>query len=386
MKLIPAGGELPAGRTGRGIRRGLAAASVLLTGAALLLPGARNGLAYLLNRVMERSEQVNAYVYQRFSADPGENGVLGGLLAGAAIACLLGAGMLRCRRITALCAAAAAAGAQIWLGLSLPPAVNILIFTLAGILAAEKLSLRKTACIALAAALTAGMTALAWPGTNPAVEAASERVRDLLEPAGTAPSSGSPEEIPGAVRETRHTDVRARAPGDETAEPEAQYRLVTLEEEHISRPEWIDYLKIALLLAAATGAVVLPFMPAAALNRRRRKAREKRAAFDSPDRGEALCAMFRHTARYLEATGHGAGNLPFRAWPASLRGNMPEKYVDSFEKCCILFEEAAYSGHEITEAQTAQVRELLAETERLVYDRAGWRERLRLRYAECLHE
>ena len=40
----------------------------------------------------------------------------------------------------------------------------------------------------------------------------------------------------------------------------------------------------------------------------------------------------------------------------------------------------------MTEAQAGQVRELLAETERLLYDQAGWRQRMRLRYAECLHE
>ena len=78
--------------------------------------------------------------------------------------------------------------------------------------------------------------------------------------------------------------------------------------------------------------------------------------------------------------------MPFRDWPAAIAGKMPEKYVDSFQKCCILFEEAAYSDHGISEAQAEQVRELLAETEHLLYDRAGWRERLRLRYTECRHE
>ena len=132
--------------------------------------------------------------------------------------------------------------------------------------------------------------------------------------------------------------------------------------------------------------MILPFIPAAALNRRRKKAREARKMFSSPDRNLAVCAMFRHAARYLDKTGHGAGNIPFREWPAALAGNMPEKYVDSFQKCCILFEKAAYSDRELTEEQAEQVRDLLAETERLLYDQAGWRERLRLRYAECLHE
>ena len=359
-----------------------AAAAALLA----LLPAARGGLAALLNGLMAESEAVNAYAYRRIPEPAAPDTAATGILLGLAVLCLLGAGLLRFRRAAALAAAAVCAALQVYFGLPLPPAVNIAVFTLCGIAAAEEIRLRRVLGIALAAAVLAGMTAALRPGVDEATEAASERVRDLLERSAASVQAYRPEAEPEPIRETRHTDTRELAQGEAEAAAEQEYRLVTVEEEEISRPKWIDYLRIAALLIAAVAAVVLPFIPAAALNRRRRKAREARAAFASPDRKEAVCAMFRHAAKYLEKTGNSPGNLPFREWPAFLEGRMPEKYVDSFRKCCILFEEAAYSDHELTEGDEGEVRDLLAETEHLLYDRAGLRQRLRLRYVECLHE
>ena len=352
----------------------------------LLLTPARNGAAALLNRIMEESEKVNAYVYRRIPvSSTADEGLAGTLLALAGL-CLSGAAIIRARKAFAAAAAFICAGVQTYLGLPLSALVNISVYTLLGVLMADRLILRKALCLTAAAVLIAGFVAVVWPGVDEGTETVSEYVRDLLEHTAERPAGGTPDDEPEMIRETRHTDTRAVTEGNQGAKTERQYRLITVEEEEISRPEWTDYLKIVLLLLAAAAAVILPFIPVAALNRRRKKAREVRALFDVPDRSKALCAMFRHAAKYLEATGRGAGNRPFREWPETLRGNMPEKYVDSFEKCCILFEEAAYSDHELTEAQTEQVRGMLAETERLLYDEAGWRERLRLRYTECLHE
>ena len=386
LRLITPGRVRLRTETGKRIRRLLLLSAALLTAGLLLLPAARNGLASLANRIMDASEQANAYAYRRIPAAGEPDEGMAAALIGAAGLCLGGALAVRARRVSGLAAAILCAGAQAYFGLPLPAAWNIMLFTLAGILTADRITVRKALCIAAAAAVLAGTAAAIRPGVNVPVETASEHVRDLLEPAAEDTAGGLPEEDPDARRETQHTDTRSLTEGDRKTVAERQYRLVTVEKEQISQPEWINYLKIALLLLAASAAVILPFIPAAAVNRRRKKAREARKMFSSPDRNLAVCAMFRHAARYLDKTGHGAGNIPFREWPAALAGNMPEKYVDSFQKCCILFEKAAYSDRELTEEQAEQVRDLLAETERLLYDQAGWRERLRLRYAECLHE
>ena len=373
-------------KTRRILRRSLLPAAALFAAALFLLPAARNGLMALLNRVMEASEAVNAYAYRRIPVSSTADEMLGGILLCGMAVCLGGAAVLRARRITGLAAVIICAVIQAWLGLPLPAAVNIVVFALGGILVMDRVNLKKALCMIAAAMVLAGIVAAVWPGVDEPTEAASEYVRDLLEHAAEPPEGGRPDTEPDMIRETRHTDTRSLTEGDREAEAEQQFRLITVEEEEISRPEWTDYLKIALLLLAVAAAVIIPFIPAAALNRRRRKAREARVAFDSPNRNEAICAMFRHAAKYLDASGFGAGNIPFCEWPEKLRGRMPEKYVDSFQKCCILFEEAAYSDHELTEVQAGEVRQMLTETERLLYDDAGWRQRLRLKYTECLHE
>ena len=335
---------------------------------------------------MDASEAVNNYAYRRIPtvSAPDEN--LAGILLAGAVLCLAGSLILRARKAGGFAAALVCAGMQIYFGIALPAIWNIALFTLSGILLMDRITLRKVLCLTAAAAVLSGAAATVLPGEDEPTEKASEYLRDMLEHAAEPEAAGLPDREPDTIRETRHTNIRALTGGDREEKTQEQFRLITVEEEEISRPKWIDYLKIALLLLAAAAVIILPFIPAVALNRRRRKAREARRLFESPDRNEAICAMFRHAAKYLEKTGHGAGNMPFRRWPEAMAGKMPEKYIDSFQKCCILFEEAAYSNHEMTEAQNDRVREMLAETERLLYDGAGWRQRLRLRYSECLHE
>ena len=368
------------------VSRSLALCAAPAAAVLCLLPAARSGFASMVNRLLDASEAVNAYAYRRFPVTSAPDEGLAGVLLAAAILCLAGAAAVRARRATGYAAAVICAVSQAFFGLSLPAAANIAVFSLCGIAVMDRIRLRNALCLAAAAVLLAGVTAAVWPGVDDAMETASEHLRDLLEPAAGPAADSQPDEEPDMIRETKHTDTKALTEGEREAQPEQQYRLVTVEEEEISRPKWVDYLKIGLLLLAAVAAVVLPFIPAAALNRRRKKARESRTAFASPDRNAAVCAMFRHIAKYLEKTGCGAGNTLFRDWPTAMTGKMPEIYIDSFQKCCILFEEAAYSDHELTEEQAGQVRDLLAETERLLYDEAGWRQRLRLRYTECLHE
>ena len=55
-----------------------------------------------------------------------------------------------------------------------------------------------------------------------------------------------------------------------------------------------------------------------------------------------------------------------------------------FAACEKLFEEAAYSTHEMKEEDRQQALALLNETEQALRQRADWKQRLRLRYRECL--
>ena len=164
------------------------------------------------------------------------------------------------------------------------------------------------------------------------------------------------------------------------------YRLVTQSEREISKPKWLDYLRIALLLLLTVAVVVLPFVPFYIRSLRRKKAQAAREPFYSPDAAEAIGAIFRHVAAYLEATDLAAENKPFREWEERLSAFMPENYCRQWTESVPVFEEAVYSDHCMTEDQREQMQALLSETERLLYDEADWKRRFRLSIVECLHE
>ena len=135
-----------------------------------------------------------------------------------------------------------------------------------------------------------------------------------------------------------------------------------------------------LLLTAAL--VILPFLPFALLNRRRRQAQEARKAFQSENIREAVAAIFQQVTAWLEAAGLGGGNAPYAEWG----GGLNPEYARHFQACEKLFEEAAYSPHEMREEDRQQAMALLKETEGLLLREAGWTQRLRLRYKLGMEE
>ena len=350
----------------------------------LLIPTARHGAEALCNRLFDASEAVNHYVYSHFAVPPETHAELAAILLAVMGLCWMGVVFLCPSRLPALLTALILSAGQAYFGLSMPIWALLPLYAALAFRVARGMHLRNTSVYILAILMvTAGILAL-WPGVDEPTEAASERVRDVLgRPAAAAADIGG-ESPDSAVRETRHVNSQSLAEGGGAATAEQSYRLVTVEEQQISMPRWIDYLKIALLLLLAIAALILPFLPFAALSARRKKALEARAAFDAEDNAAAVCAMFRHVMRYLE-TNRDTGNKLFSVQTEALDHSLPEDYRARCRACVPLFEAAVYSDHALDQSAREQVRSLLDETEGLFYHRAGWRQRLRLRYGECLH-
>ena len=363
------------------------AAGMLLSFLALLFfPPARSSAQAVFNRLFAASEKVNAYAYGRFPVKDGQSAVPAMGLAAVFLICFFGLCIVLRSLGMLLLFAVSAALAQVYFGLSLPDAGNIALFLLLGLLAVAFASSKRAALPFAAVVLaTVILTAALFPGVDTAVESASETVRDHLA-LMTVQEESVLGDDPDAVLETRHINARSLLTGEEEAAKSREYRLLTVEEQQISQPRWIDYLKIALLLLLSALSVLLPFLPFLYFNRCRNKAREKRRLFQSENASEALCAMFRHAAAYLENGGFGGGNLPYRKWPDTWQKKLPEAYQKQYAACACLFEEAAYSGHPILDGQREQMRLFLAETEKIFFDEADWKEKMRLRYGKCLHE
>ena len=364
----------------------LALAGVLLLFLLLLylLPGANHAFCAICNRLFTASEQVNAYAYERFpvSADqPLWPAVL--LLSGMLFA-LLAILLVSGSRLLALFLAAGIVLVQVYLGLSLPSWCHVTLFALFALWMVRRPPTRKDLLLLLASVLVLALAVILFlPGTHAATEEASERVRDTLGRA-VEQWSGSVREAPEGEKETRHVHTQSLLEGDREAGAEKEYRLLTREEEQVSMPRWIDWLKVALLSLGAIALLVLPFLPFIWLNARRKKAAEARETFRSEDVNLAVQAAFQHVIAWLEAMGKGAGNLPYRDWAEPLSGQVSGEYAALFRPCAELFEQAAYSTHPLPEADRSRVLSLLEETERILRSRADRKQRFRLKYVECL--
>ena len=356
--------------------------SVILLAFCLLfaVPSAAKGMEALLNRLYDASEAVNAYAYDRFDVPAGQSIVFAVASLVVIMLSLIGITILSGSRWLALGLMAGCVFFQVYFGLAFPGWVNVSLFALFALWMMKRPWNRKAAMSMLSGvAVLALAVLLFWPGVDAATEGVSETVRDRLSQMALH-ITGAYHELPAGKNETRHTHTQSLTAGDQEAHPDREYLLVTVEEERIAMPHWVNYLRIILLLLLVAALVILPFLPFLLLNQRRKKALDTRKAFESENVSEAVFAIFQHITAWLEATGNGAGNLPYAEWSVDLAPD----YAQRFVACEKLFEEAAYSAHGMTEEQRRQALELLNETERMLQQKADWKQRLRLKYKECL--
>lgn len=348
-----------------------------------LVPEANRGFQALCNRLFEASEQRNAYVYRRFDVPAGQPVAFAACLLAGMLAALAGLAALSRSRLPAAALWAGAALFQVYFGLPLPGWVQVLLFALLLLCLLRPRPLRDLLVPAAGILVLSLCCAVLLPGTHAATEEASERARDLLSRMAETVTGGA-QELPEGEKETRHVHTRSLAEGDQAAGTEKEYRPVTVEEEQVSIPRWIDWLKMILLFLGVAALPVAPFLPFLWLNARRRRASEARAAFRSDDIPAAVRAAFQHVIAWLETAGLGAGTLPYRDWAEPLSRSVSEAYAGQYLPCAGLFERAAYSRHPLTEEDREQVLALLGETERILRSRADRKLRFRLKYREFL--
>lgn len=365
----------------------------ILTGGILLcavllasIPEANRGAQALCNRLFRASEDVNAYVYDYFPVPDNQDVRLAAILLLCMPALLLAILMLLRRPSLTMGTAAACTLFQVYFGLSFSAPVLVPLYGAFALWMMRPGFTRKN-IMAFGALLLAVLLAvtLFFPGTDAATEAASERVRDRLSRLSRSVAGTLPE-APEGETETRHVHTQTLETGDRAARTGREFRLVTEEEEQISMPHWVDYLKIGLLMLLAVALVILPFLPFLLLNGRKKKALEARKAFLSGDIREAVCAIFRQVIVWLNETGHGAGNRLYRDWAKELPDFLPEGYAERFARCAEDFEEAAYSEHTMQEEKRQRAMELLKETETALWETADRKQRFRLKYWMCLRE
>lgn len=366
----------------------LALAAVLL-GAALaaaLSVSVRDGMLLLANRLYAASEAVNAYAYRYYAVAENDAALRAALLTAAMLLGALCA--LLYRRRAALCALLLClAFLEAYFGVTPKPWRGLLLFAVLALLLLREdaVSPGGGALLALLAAVALGVFLLA-PHPNAAVEAYSEHLRDEL---GVAASSAlRPAPPPEAESAPVHQESRQHvspANADEAGERAArEFSRQEEQEREISLPHRIDYGKIALLSLAALALLIVPFLPFLLLERAKRRAAARRTAFESADAAAAIRAMFAHMMLLLRACGLQTENRPFAQCGEAVRLFTSDECAARYAEGVAIWQEAAYSGHAMSETQRAAIRALLEKTEAALYAKADWRAKLRLKYKECL--
>ena len=357
--------------TVRPVRRFWPLAPIGLLLLCLFLPPVRLSLQSLCNQLFDWSEALNPYVYQHFPVPSDANHFPAVCLLGClAFFWIL---LLVFTRSSWLCllTACGLAGFQIYFGVSLPWYANVSLFALPGLFLLRRNRLLASALLLLLSLLIC----LLFPGVDPLTENASEQVRDWLSQAARQTTEQEMDESDG-ILETRHVNDRSLRTGNREAQAERSFRLITLEEQQISRPPWMDWVKTFLLLLASLALIVLPFVPLVLVDQLHRRDRERQKAFLEQDLQQALPELFRYTVFWLELGGYAERIGAFRDGATALGVLFSADYATLYARSVEVFERTVYSGHAPTEADRLTLLELLNQTRHLVRTHANLRTRL----------
>lgn len=363
------------------IRLLVSAALVIGTALALaLVPWLLVGGKALCNQLFAASEAANRYAYIRFALPPESEAAL------PLFRLLLGAlGGLWCfwssrKGLAALTLAVALAALEAYLGLTPALWQNAALFLLLGLCLLPRAPLSRRWAVPGAAALVMLCVSVALPGVDGGLEQRSEQVRDYLGQALQEQQRPvtRPQEQQSVRKETLLQEGGASQQTSQDYEKETDYHR------QLSLPKTTPYRKIILLLLATALVLILPFLPFYLLDRRRRRAQDRRAAFEEADCAAAIRAMFPHVVRCLTAFSLPRDNVDFSALAEQTEAIFPPDYARAYREGVDLWQEAAYSDHAMTDAQRQSVAALVEATERLVFAAANRRQRFRLRYIDCL--
>ena len=351
----------------------------------LILPQARNGLKLLADRLFSASEAVNPYIYERFEVPEGQSAGLALLLLGLIGLCLLLMALLRRDPLYILACAVFLSIGQIYFGLSFPAWLNGLLYALFGCLLIPGLRWKKILIFLVTLACVSGIICIYNAGVDPSIEGMSETVRDRLSGVVMI-SAGMNGDASSELTGTRHVNSRSLRSGNDAAETDREFRLVTVEEVQISRPDPLAVLSEVFPILAGIVLLALLIFLAVRFLKRRKQIRALRKAFLSENICEAVFSMFRYVLFYLRRGGFEEKNRLLRNRKDGMRDVLPVSYTDLYEKGVSIFEEALYSGHELGPEHRALVKDLLDETRRLVFERIDRKSRFRLLIEEHFGE
>ena len=322
-----------------------------------------NGAKTLINNLYALSEKAQPYKYEMFAVSS-DNSKLGQALAlviiGIIVSCAFTLLKSRARLFAALALCAVVLILSIYFAV-LPNAVFFIILIVGAVLMIALQNGRKNLLypipIAIFAVIILAVFTSVLP-TSKAVSNAGDSMRDSL-----------------ALKTVYVSGVTVETVKQQEQEKEENGRGGKEQENEPKRPDY--RVIIAILIVAAISAALLLFSKL--LERLNNRRDENRKDLDSPDNSRAVTAMFRYCVRLLKAFGAVDG-INF----SKLEIPLSENYKSEYRKMYILFNEAAFSSHEIDDSSREEMLLFMNETKDVINEKSGLFKKLIIKYRYAL--
>ena len=139
-----------------------------------------------------------------------------------------------------------------------------------------------------------------------------------------------------------------------------------------------------IVLALVLLTLLILFVPSVIHDRLEKKRKKNRAGIDSDDPAEAVRAMFPYTVRWLRVYGLDGRETMFSAYTAKAEKEISFSYARQYEKMLELWNEAAFSDHEITMGRSEEMRSFMDMTIQMTKEKISRKERAKVRFRLAL--
>ena len=344
-----------------------------LTVIPLRLQTIADGFALLGNRLFTISEQYQAYKYDMLSvAVPQENHgtyIMVITLIIAIIIAIISYISAKNKSTTMFsCLSLLFLSVQMYFGV-FPAALWSILLCAALVIASLQSTvgfgaLRRTAPFGALMAVLFIVLFLVYPGKSPALTELSETIRDGFDEKVERPITAviNPQE---ALSAEQLLDLQMRAEAAMQNERPGGGEYNTEHNEGFSGSKigtavaqrlWVFWLILLLFIAAFIVWSVIRF-----------RAYAKRVAeFDSPDCAAAINSMFLHLVQWLLATGLKTGDAVYSEYVGPIETLVSTEYAGQYLAAVDLWQEAAYSEHELTTDDRLRMRQFMDTTVRRI--------------------
>ena len=344
-----------------------AAAVILMVTAIIWHSEIFGGISMLINTFYDAAEEAQAYLYDRLPAGydatdtEGSAGLawISGLIG--LLAVLPPAGM---RRAVSGLTAVIVMTAFAYYGL-IPSAVCIAVMIAALLVAVSQGNVLSFVPVILAALVLFGAVMLIDPGESYGISRMDENFRDRFA-------------LRSALLESDYSMY------DEYDEEDYEENMWEEEEDEYEDEEEADYATYAVLGGILLAVAALGAAAYLILRRISKKRAQNRRGINSSDPREAVTAMFPYAVRWLRGYGVEQTDASFASMEPALRSEFSENYANLYMDMYSLWNEAAYSDHDVSERSRMLMQAFTEDTVDQVKKKCKFRDKLRLRFRYAL--